>query len=456
MTRKIDELRSLAAEKLRQASEDKAKQIGALNSQGSDWTCVDPALMATEVDTVKELANLRGNGLEEPEAQQLGWFDFTADSFACQTFHLNPDQLTAMYGTINAAPYLHTSPPSADNMLTASIGVPPSHVYQSSFIPIGLDSWPHIVDYRVFNKWNDESYSDKLRWANLENFPASQVGSVEIFHYATGPKLQVGAKAFESNEAEHTLLWGKSSNGWKYLRTPPCSLTGYKDLDIYIRRCIAYCVEELGNALLLSLYELTQSSNYELLPRALELWTANRLLMKGWQCTNTIFVSDTDNPYYGLRPAPRILQNQMDRHLERFIASRENMLATRIQDHISGASDGADASAAIVVILMVLEKDVWRLMYWTKHTTQQYRWRHPTQPFKLIERNIHSARLLLLHLQRLSHIPATLLDVIASFSVSNLHYCSSNDQSLDTAFTRYVLLPSDIASYLTLERVLSY
>lgn len=91
--------------------------------------------------------------------------------------------------------------------------------------------------------------------------------------------------------------------------------------------------------------------------------------MKGWQCEQALVIEVDHSPYRGQKPAPRVLQNQMDQHLEAIIVSKEKCLLSSIQEPISHHLNRVDIFAAIVVLLMVVEKDIWRLIYWTKHAS---------------------------------------------------------------------------------------
>ena len=63
---------------------------------------------------------------------------------------------------------------------------------------------------------------------------------------------------------------------------------------------------------------------------ALNLYVATRLLMKGWEIAGEEAlgmrpVEDAHSPLYGTVPAPRVLQNQLDRNLESYIIGKERL-----------------------------------------------------------------------------------------------------------------------------------
>jgi len=110
---------------------------------------------------------------------------------------------------------------------------------------------------------------------------------------------------------------------------------------------------------------------------SLKLWTANRLLMKGWELVvNNIsgldMVTDTESPLYGTVPAPRVLQNQLDRNLESYIARFETVLLKELQKAMRRMRDRTGVEwtiifTATVILLHVRERDIWRLEHWVVH-----------------------------------------------------------------------------------------
>jgi hypothetical protein len=98
--------------------------------------------------------------------------------------------------------------------------------------------------------------------------------------------------------------------------------------------------------------------------------------MKGWELTGKELlgmctVDDVDCPLFGTVPAPRVLQNQLDRSLESYIAVTEKKLLKAVQRELRRRSSGRETIfAAVLCILNVLERDTWRLMYWRKRREQ--------------------------------------------------------------------------------------
>lgn len=96
--------------------------------------------------------------------------------------------------------------------------------------------------------------------------------------------------------------------------------------------------------------------------------------MKGWRLvasdiSGMDMVMDAESPLFGTVPAPRVLQNQLDRNLESEIAKLETFLLEELQKamrHKTG-TEWVVVFTAAVVLLHVRERDIWRLEYWIIH-----------------------------------------------------------------------------------------
>lgn len=105
---------------------------------------------------------------------------------------------------------------------------------------------------------------------------------------------------------------------------------------------------------------------------ALRLWTANQLLMKGWEIYGPDRLGMKYSPFHGSIPATRVLQNQLDHQLESAIVKTEQRLLMLVQTNLrkSDRHDWIVTFVGIAIILHVMERDAWRLMYWVKHQEQ--------------------------------------------------------------------------------------
>ncbi|KAG9249641.1 uncharacterized protein F5Z01DRAFT_668662 [Emericellopsis atlantica] len=268
---------------------------------------------------------------------------------------------------------------------------------------------PDVVQFCIFSKWKDVSYSYKTQWAGIDSLPRQYDRILGLFHFSRGPTLRVHAEFFYPTATEYKRIWGKTYNGWVCLEGPAARLRGCQHLLEYIQRNSSACIQEMEDSLMIKLWDLARTERFSLLSKAFHLWTANRLLMKGWQCYQTPLVEDFDHPYFDQRPAPRVLQNQLDQHLEAYVADQERGIVGRIKSALSDFDkDRTDGFFATLVLLSVLEKDSWRLIYWVKYFSPTYQWRHPLTPEQLIDRSVNYARLLLAQLRNNRSTPPEL------------------------------------------------
>ncbi|KAI1386044.1 uncharacterized protein F4822DRAFT_408805 [Hypoxylon trugodes] len=104
--------------------------------------------------------------------------------------------------------------------------------------------------------------------------------------------------------------------------------------------------------------------------------------MKGWQSDASAKCTDPRNPYYGTRPAPAVVSEQLDALLESYITEKEKILLERSQ-HASEECyqhDGKEAYVqyreeayfAFLVLMATVERDIWRLMYWPRHPQEAH------------------------------------------------------------------------------------
>lgn len=109
----------------------------------------------------------------------------------------------------------------------------------------------------------------------------------------------------------------------------------------------------------------------------MRLWAANRLLMKGWEICGyerlgMDIVGRMESPLYGSIPVPRVLQNQLDHFLEAEIVKTERYLLKNLQKVIRASNRSAWVITflGIAIMLHVMERDAWRLLYWVNHEEQ--------------------------------------------------------------------------------------
>lgn len=122
------------------------------------------------------------------------------------------------------------------------------------------------------------------------------------------------------------------------------------------------------------------------------MWAANRLLMKGWSITGgdellgMSVVNEPASLLHDTIPAPKVLQNQLDHLLERQIFETESSLLKELQRLIRRRDRGQwiVVFLSLVIVLHVLERDTWRLMYWVHHKAEVSRLNFPEACAQLV------------------------------------------------------------------------
>ncbi|KAI0976386.1 hypothetical protein F4678DRAFT_223134 [Xylaria arbuscula] len=312
-----------------------------------------------------------------------------------------------------------------------------------SRLPQTLCIQVRFSDEPIFQKWTHPDYQSRLQWKELQwmgyRFP------LNVYHYATGPALLVNCRQFIPSDNDQTMLWGKSRRGWKSVQTGAVGLDlAPSDTDIgeYVSKCVPHCIQEVQQS---SLFDavLRDKAHGGLLSDALRLWTATHLLTKIWGAAEATPITDPDSPYFNMKPAARVLQNELDLKLESYASELELKLLNTLQTAMGKRnSEWTEIFSAILVLLAVMERDIWRLMYWIRHREQAYKWRHPDSAQRLIERSIFYVNLLMTHLRLAGDVPEHFRTIGSQTIKATSSYCEVDDSSLDGAFTRLAMISS--------------
>jgi hypothetical protein len=109
-----------------------------------------------------------------------------------------------------------------------------------------------------------------------------------------------------------------------------------------------------------------------LIKKTLDLWAAHQLLMKGWELSTPgslgmFTVNDVSSALYGTIPAPRVLQNQLDKYLEEYCAITEVECLKELQKSMRARQDSrVEIYTVVGLLLHIRERDIWRLSSWIK------------------------------------------------------------------------------------------
>ncbi|KAA8914592.1 hypothetical protein FN846DRAFT_896867 [Sphaerosporella brunnea] len=219
-----------------------------------------------------------------------------------------------------------------------------------------------------------------------------------------GVTLPLTVYEFIPGTTEELEYWYKDAAGWQSMPTTPFAMKRGLNTDIlekYIQDHTYYFVRSAfrGNQIMAEIFmaALQYSRNEEnfLLRDALQLWTANQMLIQGATLNNSpdnlgvMPIPSPTSPLAGQTPLPRALSDQIDHLLERRIWQLEKQILCELQKRIFGRKreDWLKIFFTNVVFMNALERDSWRLYYWLFHSEDGYAWRHPSTPKKLLEKN---------------------------------------------------------------------
>ncbi|UPX14887.1 uncharacterized protein EKO05_0005358 [Ascochyta rabiei] len=223
-------------------------------------------------------------------------------------------------------------------------------------------------------------YEKKLAWEDLAI--GKSILTVDVQHFRYGPTLSVNCSPFEVVNSEQVRLFHKTTRGWASVDTTAFALSESVDdaiLDSYIGEHVALFLHQaVADSTWLNVV-LNHASNYledDLIQRALRLWSAHRLLMQGWQLTlpgslGMPPVTDPSSFLFNTTPAPRVIQNQLDRRLERYCADQEAECLKALSVTMLGRyrRDWVATFISAVMVLHTRERDIFRLLYWTLDTS---------------------------------------------------------------------------------------
>ncbi|KAK1981030.1 hypothetical protein LZ30DRAFT_721355 [Colletotrichum cereale] len=316
-----------------------------------------------------------------------------------------------------------------------------------------LSTRASFVEHRIFQKWDNAIYKDHIRQFATKGLPQTGLRYFHLFHFDRDTILQVFGENFASTEPEQTRVWEKKRTGWESRPTDAVRLCNtstptLEALSAYIRSCRPDCVQHSpGDTILQELWQLVGRS-LPMLQMTFDIWTANRMLMKGWQTRDSAYLQDRLHyACHNTGPTPRVLQNQLDQMLEEFIVTEEKKLLQSLEDAIfrRESTTRLDVMLTIILLLKVIEKDVWRLLHWVRHRSARYKWRHPSSAESLVHNGVFLSRMLLAYTatDMENHLPVKLAGFIQMTANNPTRYDELDDESTDGVFVRYSALKTD-------------
>ena len=215
---------------------------------------------------------------------------------------------------------------------------------------------------------NAAQYRWQTEWLKLPW--RSEAFCAEYGHYGNGPTLRIKCRDFDADSEYRTTVWGKTKRGWHALLTQAVAIEHEPTLtqiDRYVRKNVEHAIDEAfwGRTFKQFMSSRRRDSATTALRLAGLIWTATQLLMKGWQ--DPAAPEITSPPFTGTRPAPRVVQHQLDALLEAFVYKTEAKFLTTLLTAIAKGTEWPHIASAVCVYQASLERDIWRLMYWMRH-----------------------------------------------------------------------------------------
>ncbi|OBR02558.1 hypothetical protein CH63R_13784 [Colletotrichum higginsianum IMI 349063] len=218
---------------------------------------------------------------------------------------------------------------------------------------------------QIFYKWDNTAYKHLIRWHGIERLVGDGLRYFDLFHFSGGASFSVFGETFTPSDSEQERVWEKRKDGWASQSTDAVRLQpgSHGDLSAYISSCRTSCVQESPkDTVLQQLWpQFTADRSLPMLAATFDLWTANRMLMKGWQTLRSTRVLNMCHmPCHNPGPTPRVLQNQLDQMLEEYIVTQERVLLNRFHEAIfkKKISSTLYVLLTIVLLLKVVEKHI--------------------------------------------------------------------------------------------------
>ncbi|KAF4947934.1 hypothetical protein FSARC_13861, partial [Fusarium sarcochroum] len=265
------------------------------------------------------------------------------------------------------------------------------------------------VDLPQFRKWSDLDYERRFTGVKRLASSLNGVRRVTLRHYNTGPGIPVDCGEFEPESSRHYQYHALKKNwaGWHVVKTTSYCLATELSVDDYLDDCVGLATAEAcsGQTPVKVFMELARANqNTKLIKECLKMFTALRLLRIGWQFSGDETLgmtlnTDENSPFSGKVPVPRMLQNQLNRLLEKALEKSEIFVTEKLQSIYRTHKQDMWflGSLASFLLVHVRELDAGRLVYWKHHPDERGFWIHPWQPSALMQEAVASCQCLVQH-----------------------------------------------------------
>ncbi|KAF1965719.1 hypothetical protein BU23DRAFT_488616, partial [Bimuria novae-zelandiae CBS 107.79] len=108
-------------------------------------------------------------------------------------------------------------------------------------------------------------------------------------------------------------------------------------------------------------------------------------------------IEQEGSAWSGIRPVPRMIQNQLGHQLELHMMTLDKKILKGIQGMMRDRKQWAVTTIALAILLHTRELDIGRNLYWSRYADPAGFWIHPSKPKFLIEEATISCNSLLSH-----------------------------------------------------------
>ena len=244
---------------------------------------------------------------------------------------------------------------------------------------------------RVNNSVGEDKTYEMLFTTVPWSEPSSQ--TVQLRHYPNGPTLKVECCKFLANRKHHVHVLQQNSSGWYPQATTPYCLTNTAmDISSYVQDCIHFSLDEACRrqtpvAFFFQLarqykevskflcYELrTNLSKAPIIQQCFEMYTNLRLMRIRWQFAGDkdlgmATVKERNSPWYGTKPVPRMIQNQLGHLLELNMVKLDKKISRDIQNALEKRQRRmwVVVTLATFLLLHIRELDAGRNIFWSRY-----------------------------------------------------------------------------------------
>ncbi|KAF4547374.1 Hypothetical protein D9617_44g038960 [Elsinoe fawcettii] len=119
----------------------------------------------------------------------------------------------------------------------------------------------------------------------------------------------------------------------------------------------------------------------------------------GQSTLGAALVTEKSSPWFGVRPVPRMVQNQLGHLLETTLIDLDKDVLQRVHQMLYARrrQDWVTATLSVFLLLHIREVDGGRNIYWLRYGDCCNFWIHPSTPTSLIQEQVASCNALLWH-----------------------------------------------------------